>query len=162
MWEKAAAFFYIWFWKFLKKGKIKDKQQPLEFTDHRSAVIFLLSRGHEGYCFHFLNRIAFLFCPFVSRDSFTAILDLLHKASHCSSGAALPVADLDDPSLKGRAGLIFLQVRGGRRMRKRKDTEVFKWDYQYLSVFLTFLNSSSSWVTAEPVPGLPGQHIPDL
>lgn len=76
MWEKAAVFFPILFWKFLRIGKIKDKQQPLEFTDHRSAVFFLLDRDHEDYCFNFLNRFAFLFVPFISRDSF----------SHCYLG----------------------------------------------------------------------------
>lgn len=71
MWEKAAVFFHILFWKFLRKGKIKDKQQPLEFTDHRSAVFLLLKRNREDYCFHFLNRFAFLFVLFISRDSFS-------------------------------------------------------------------------------------------
>lgn len=76
MWEKAAIFFRILFWRFLRKGKIKDKQQPLEFTDHRSAVFFLLNRDCEDYCFHLLNRFSLLFVPFISRDSF----------SHCYLG----------------------------------------------------------------------------
>lgn len=118
MWEKAAVFFHILFWKFLRKGKIKDKQQPLEFTDHRSAVFFLLNRDREDYCFHFLNRFAFLFVPFISRCSFSHLyLGPSAKASHYSSGAALPVPDLNDPSLEGRTDLILLQVRGGRRVR---------------------------------------------
>lgn len=122
MWEKAAVFFHILFWKFLKKGKIKDKQRPLEFTDHRSGVLFPLNRDHEDYCFHFLNRFAFLFVPFTSRDSFS---HCYLGSSCCSSGVALPVPDLNDLSLEGRAGLIL-------RKKSEKDTAVFNWDYPKL------------------------------
>lgn len=131
MWEKAAVFFHILFWKFLRIGKIKDKQQPLEFTDHRSAVFFLLDRDHEDYCFNFLNRFAFLFVPFISRDSF----------SHCYLGPfaqrfsllfrgclACSWSQWSLPGWKGRTDSPI--SKEGRRVRKRKDTEVFKWDYQ--------------------------------
>lgn len=164
MWEKAAVFFHILFWKFLKKGKIKDKRQPLEFTDHRSAVFFLLNRDHEDYYFHFLNRFAFLFVPFISRDSFSHCylgpsaqsFLLQFRSSLACSWSQWPL-----PGGKDRADFLT------SKRRKKSEEEEWHWSFQVrlpiaLSVFLTLLIASSSWVTAEPVPGLPGQHIASL
>ena len=86
--------------------------------------------------------------------SSSAILNHPLKASQYSSGAALPVPDLSDPYLEGTEGLYLLQARGGRRMRKRKDIEIFQVTVPTaFSVFLALPTSSGSWVAAEPVPG---------
>lgn len=164
MWEKAAVFFHILFWKFLNKGKIKDKQQPLEFTDHRSTLFFLLNRDHEDYCFHFLNRFAFLFVPFTSRDSFSHCYLAPSAQSFLLQFRGCLACSWSQWSLPGGKGKSDAPTS---KMRKKSEEEEGYWSFQVrlpvaLPVFLTLLNSSSSWVTAVPVPGLSGQHIPDL
>lgn len=103
------------------------------------------------------------YCPPPSQGihSSSPILNHLLKASQYSSGPALPVPDLNDLYLEGREGLYLLQARGGRRVRKRKDTEISQVTVPTgLSVFLALPTYSSSWVAVEPVSGWAQQPQP--
>lgn len=96
---------------------------------------------------------SYLSPPFQGIHSSSAILNHLLKAFQYSSGAVLSVPERNDLCLEGREGLYLLQARGGRRVRKRKDTEVSQVTVPTaLWVFFALPTSSSSWVATEPVP----------
>lgn len=164
MWKKAGTeiFFYILFWKgnvFLMEVKIKYKQQPPNITDYRSALFSLPNHKTDLKIMRivvlvFLIYAAFLFVSSISRDSFFQyFLEPSTQSFSVKFRICLAFSWSHWSASRGRRRAVPTTKQKEEEDWERGRTLKFsKWQCQQLSVFLALPMSSSSQVTAEPVP----------